>query len=200
MMTAIRCLALGAGTAAALAPGACADRAGTQSAAPTPAAAEPAEPSIASFTMERIDGAPETLSAYSGRVVLVVNVASECGLTPQYRGLEDLYREKSGEGLVVLGFPANNFGGQEPGSNEQIARFCTDRYDVTFPMFSKISVAGDDQHPLYRELSRVGGPPTWNFTKYLVDRHGRVVARFDPRVGPQDPALRRAIEQALSAG
>jgi glutathione peroxidase len=99
---------------------------------------------------------------------------------------------------VILGFPANNFGDQEPGTNQQIAQFCTGEYGVSFPMFEKISVAGDDQHPLYQQLSVEGGPPTWNFTKYLVDRQGRVVARFDPRTRPDDPALLARVEELLA--
>lgn len=150
------------------------------------------------FTMNRIDGEPESLEAYKGRVVMVVNVASACGLTPQYEGLQALYTEKSDEGLVILGFPANNFGDQEPGTNKQIQEFCTGEYHVTFPMFEKISVTGEDQHPLYGRLSQEGGAPTWNFTKYLVDRQGRVVARFDPRTQPDDAALVAKVEELLA--
>lgn len=150
------------------------------------------------FTVDRIEGDPEPLSNYKGRVLLVVNVASQCGLTPQYAALESLYARKRDEGLVVLGFPANNFGNQEPGSNREILEFCTDRFDVTFPMFAKISVTGEDQHPLYAVLSSEGGPPNWNFTKYLVDRGGRVVARFDPRTRPDDPALVAMIDELLA--
>lgn len=149
------------------------------------------------FTMNRIDGNAEPLTGYQGKVVMVVNVASACGLTPQYEGLEALYEAKGGAGLVILGFPANNFGGQEPGTNEQIQQFCTGEYHVTFPMFEKISVLGEDQHPLYQRLSQVGGPPSWNFTKYLVDRHGNVVARFDPRTRPDDPTLLAKIDELL---
>ncbi|MEZ6234502.1 MAG: glutathione peroxidase [Phycisphaerales bacterium] len=148
--------------------------------------------------MHRIDGAEESLEAYRGKVVMVVNVASACGLTPQYEGLEALYERHAGDGLVVLGFPANNFGNQEPGTNDEIAEFCTGEYGVTFPMFEKISVTGDDQHPLYATLSQEGGPPTWNFTKYLIDREGRVVARFDPRTPPSDEALVARIEELLA--
>lgn len=165
----------------------------------------PAEPATASdplytldFTMNRIEGEAEPLADYRGKVVMVVNVASACGLTPQYEGLEALYRAKNPGGLVILGFPANNFGDQEPGSNKEIEEFCTGTYHVTFPMFEKISVLGDDQHPLYQRLSQEGGPPSWNFTKYLVDRHGRVVARFDPRTRPDDPALIAKIDELLA--
>jgi len=150
-----------------------------------------------SYSMTRIDGTSENLSDYRGKVVLMVNVASQCGLTPQYDGLQTLYEEKSDEGLVVLGFPANNFGGQEPGSNEQIAEFCTSEFDVSFPMFAKISVRGEDAHPLYRMLSEAHGEPTWNFTKYLVNREGEVVARFDPRVAPDAPELRAEVDRLL---
>lgn len=149
-------------------------------------------------TMNRIDGTPESLEAYKGKVVMVVNVASACGLTPQYEGLQALYEEKAADGLVILGFPANNFGEQEPGSNDEIAEFCTGEYGVTFPMFEKISVIGEDQHPLYARLSQEGGEPNWNFTKYLVDREGRVVARFDPRTRPDDPALVAKVEELLT--
>lgn len=152
------------------------------------------------LTMDRIDGSPEPLSDYEGRVVLIVNVASKCGLTPQYEGLEALYREKKDQGLVILGFPANNFMGQEPGTDQEISQFCTSKYDVTFPMFSKISVTGADQHELYKTLSTVGGEPSWNFTKYLVDRQGHVVERFDPRTTPSDPELRAAIDRLLGTG
>ncbi len=151
------------------------------------------------FTMNRIEGEAEALDAYRGKVVMVVNVASACGLTPQYQGLQALYADKADEGLVVLGFPANNFGGQEPGSNKDIQEFCTGEYHVTFPMFEKISVTGEDQHPLYQRLSQEGGPPTWNFTKYLVDRQGRVVARFDPRTRVDDPAVLARVEELLGA-
>ena len=160
--------------------------------------AEADERYVLDQTMNRIDGTPEALESYKGKVVLVVNVATECGLTPQYEALQALYEDKADRGLVILGFPANNFGGQEPGTNEQIAEFCTGEYGVTFPMFEKISVAGEGQHPLFADLSREGGEPTWNFTKYLVDRQGRVVARFDPRTTPDDPALVAKVEELLA--
>lgn len=164
---------------------------------------------------------PASLADYDGSVLLVVNVASKCGLTPQYEGLEALYRQYKDDGLVVLGFPANNFGGQEPGSNDEIAEFCATSYSVTFPLFAKISVVGEDQHPLYAELTKraptadgkeafranlrgYGMTPTedpdvlWNFEKFLVSREGNVVARFAPGVAPDDPALLQAIESELS--
>ena len=171
--------------------------------------------------LESIHGEPASLGDYAGSVLLVVNVASKCGLTPQYEGLEALYQRYSKDGLVVLGFPANNFGGQEPGSNEEIAEFCDTSYSVTFPLFSKISVVGEDQHPLYAELTSqapdadgkepfrarlrgFGMTPTedpdvlWNFEKFLISRDGDVAARFAPAVTPQDPALVQAIEAELA--
>jgi len=166
---------------------------------------EPAEDAgVLSFTMNSIDGEPVDLEQYRGRVVVMVNVASRCGLTPQYEGLEALYREKRDEGLVVLGFPANDFMGQEPGTNLEIRQFCEANYDVTFPMFAKISVKGDEKHPLYAKLTGqpepVGGPVKWNFQKYLVDRSGNVVAMFSPRIGPDDPAFRAEIDRLLAEG
>ncbi len=157
---------------------------------------------ILAYDMNRLDGAPASLASYAGQVVLIVNTASKCGLTPQYAGLEALYRSRKDRGFVVLGFPANDFRGQEPLSNAEIATFCSGTYDVTFPMFEKITVTGDQAHPLYKELAALpppaGGAPSWNFTKYLVDRHGRVLQRFDPRTTPDDPALLAAIDQALA--
>jgi len=157
---------------------------------------------VLGFTVKRIDGTLESLEAYKGKVLLFVNVASECGYTPQYEGLEKLYREKKDAGFVVLGFPANNFGGQEPGENKQIAEFCSTKFGVTFPMFEKISVAGQDQHELYRKFAAqpapIGGDPKWNFTKFLVDRTGRVAARFEPKVKPDDAELLRRIDELLA--
>lgn len=155
---------------------------------------------IHAFTVNRIDGTPESLAGYEGKVVLIVNVASKCGLTPQYEGLEALYNRKPRADFVVLGFPANDFMGQEPGSNEQIAAFCTREYGVTFPMFEKISVKGADQHPLYRMLSSSSEDPSWNFTKYLVGRDGRLVRRFGPRTSPRDPELVAEIDRLLGSG
>ena len=155
------------------------------------------------FTMKDIDGKEVSLSRYRGKVVLIVNVASFCGYTKQYAGLDSLYRAYAERGLVVLGFPANNFGSQEPGSDEEIKEFCSTKYNVTFPLFSKISVKGDDQHPLYRYLTSAEANPAtagevrWNFTKYLMDRSGRLVAKFEPRVDPLSADLTEAVEAAL---
>jgi glutathione peroxidase len=173
--------------------------------------------------VQRIDGSPTTLKAFEGKVLLIVNVASQCGLTPQYEGLEALYKKYRDQGLVVLGFPANDFGAQEPGSNQDIAEFCQTRFAVDFPMFEKISVKGQAQHPLYRELilqqpraqSNESGtlsqklaehglaPQTpsdvmWNFEKFLVDRQGNVSERFAPDVTPDAPQLLSAIERQLA--
>lgn len=155
------------------------------------------------FKMNAIDGKPADLATYRGKVALVVNVASKCGYTPQYDGLEALYRRFQTKGLVVLGFPANNFGSQEPGSNEEIAQFCKRTYDVSFPMFAKVSVKGSDQTPLYQYLTsaaanpKTAGDVKWNFTKFLVGKDGKVLARFEPGVKPDAPELIQAIEAAL---
>ena len=136
---------------------------------------------------------------YGGQVLLVVNTASKCGFTPQYEGLEALHAELSPRGFAVLGFPSNDFMGQEPGSEEEIAEFCTNTYGVRFPMFEKVVVRGDDAVPLYRELAEATGEaPGWNFHKYLLNRRGEVVATFGSRTTPDDPALRAAIEAALA--
>lgn len=157
--------------------------------------------SVLTHTFELIDGTETSFDAYRGKVVLIVNTASACGLTPQYKALEELYRTYKDRGLVVIGFPANNFLGQEPGTNDEILAFCTGKYDVTFPMAGKISVKGEDAHPLYRHLAGLpeplGGEPTWNFTKFLVDREGSVAARFEPRTAPDAPALVEQIEALL---
>jgi glutathione peroxidase len=159
--------------------------------------------SVHEFTLNSIDGSPAPLSAYQGKVVLIVNVASRCGFTPQYAGLESLYEKYKDRGFAILGFPANNFGSQEPGTNEEIKTFCSSKYNVTFPMYSKISVKGDDQAPLYQFLTdkqanpATGGEIQWNFTKFLVDKNGKVVARFEPKVTPESPDVAAAIEKAL---
>jgi glutathione peroxidase len=141
------------------------------------------------------------LCQFSGKVLLVVNTASQCGYTPQYEGLEKLYQRYRDRGLVVLGFPANDFGGQEPGSNKQIADFCQVNYGVSFPVFAKTSVVGADANPVFSELAKkTGSSPRWNFHKYLVDRNGVPVASFATRVEPLDPKLTREIERLLGAG
>jgi glutathione peroxidase len=155
------------------------------------------------FTLNSIDGQPAPLSQYRGKVLLIVNVASQCGYTPQYAGLEALYEKYKDKGLVVLGFPANNFRAQEPGTNEEIKTFCTRKYNVTFPMYSKISVAGEDKAPLYEFLTAkqanptTGGEIKWNFTKFLIGKDGKVVQRFEPAVTPESPTVVSAIEEAL---
>jgi len=164
-----------------------------------------AEKSIYDFSMKSIDGDTISFSAYRGKVLLLVNVASRCGFTPQYEDLEALYRKYRDQGFEILGFPANNFMGQEPGTDEEIKEFCTLKYGVTFPMFSKISVKGSDQHPLYRYLTSgeanpsTSGEVKWNFQKYLVGRNGKVLAVFVSRVKPLSPELTAAVEDALKA-
>lgn len=157
---------------------------------------------LAEIPLKTISGAPASLSDYAGKVLLIVNVASKCGLTPQYEGLEALYRSHRDAGLVVLGFPANDFAGQEPGSAEEIMTFCTANFGVDFPMFEKMVVKGPDKHPLYAALLDAIPDPAeirWNFEKFLIGRDGAVVARFDPRTAPDDPALVAAIDKALAA-
>ena len=171
--------------------------------------------------LKRIDGQDTTLAEFNGKVLLIVNVASKCGLTKQYEGLEQLYRSKHAEGLEIVGMPANDFAGQEPGSDAEIASFCSTNFDVTFPLFSKISVVGDAKHPLYQALTdaqpeAVGEGPMreklkqygmtpnpvpevlWNFEKFLVGRDGKVLARFAPDVTADDAALLTAVDQALA--
>ena len=147
-----------------------------------------------------LDGKPGNLAQYKGRVSLVVNVASKCGYTPQYEGLEKLQREMKGKGFNVLGFPSNDFGGQEPGSAEEIATFCKLTYDVTFPMFEKlVTKRGADQSPIYAFLGTSGKLPAWNFSKYVIDKQGRIAAFFPSEVTPEDSTLRAAISKALAA-
>ena len=147
-----------------------------------------------------LDGKPGNLAQYKGKVSLVVNVASKCGYTPQYDGLEKLQREMKGRGFNVLGFPSNDFGGQEPGTAQEIAQFCKLTYDVTFPMFEKVvTKAGTTQSPVYSFLGASGNLPAWNFSKYVIDKQGKIVAFFPSKVTPEDPALRAAIEQALKS-
>ncbi len=169
---------------------------------PPLAAAGPAV-SVLDFTMESIDGQETPLRQFQGKVLLLVNTASKCGFTPQYKQLEEVYKRFKDQGLVILGFPANNFLWQEPGTNEEIKQFCLINYGVSFPMFAKISVAGKAIHPLYKFLveketdPQFAGKISWNFTKFLVDRKGNVVARFAPKQVPDDPLVIAAIEKAL---
>jgi len=152
------------------------------------------------FSAKTIDGRDVKLDEYKGHPLLIVNVASKCGLTPQYEGLEKLNKEYGGRGLRVLGFPANEFGAQEPGSNEDIKTFCTSNYGVDFDMFGKVVVKGEGMHPLFDYLtkqSKYAGEIKWNFNKFLVDKNGEVVARFEPQVEPTSPEVRKAIEQTL---
>lgn len=176
-----------------------------------------------SIPLTRVDGTPGNLDLYRGRVLLLVNVASKCGLTPQYEALQALYSRFNEDGLIVLGFPANDFAGQEPGTNEEIVEFCSEKYDVSFPLFGKISVVGPNKHPLYNALTAArptsqgdgkqkfieglvnyGITPNpepeilWNFEKFLVSRHGEIVARFSPNVAPDDPMIINAIEAELA--
>jgi len=176
---------------------------------------------IYDIPVKRIDGSAASLRDYQGKVLLVVNVASKCGLTPQYEGLEKLYKAKKGQGLEVLGFPANNFRGQEPGSDDEIATFCSTTYDVDFPLFSKIDVVGPGQHPLYAALTaaqpeaersetmrkrlegfgiQTGGPGEvlWNFEKFVIGRDGAVLGRFSPDVAPDDAGLNETLDKALA--
>jgi glutathione peroxidase len=160
--------------------------------------------SIYDFTMKSIDGQQVSLKSYHGKVVLLVNVASKCGFTPQYAGLEAVYERYKDRGLVIVGVPANNFAQQEPGTDEEIKKFCSNKYNVSFPMMSKVSVLGDDKAPLYQFLTdksanpTIGGDIKWNFTKFLFDRNGNPVARFEPAVKPDSPEVTAAIESTLS--
>ncbi len=161
--------------------------------------------SVLDYKLKTIDGQEQSLSLYKGKVMLLVNVASKCGLTPQYAALQALYSRYESQGLVILGFPANNFKGQEPGSHAEIKEFCSMNYGVTFPLFEKISVLGDDIHPLYRFLTDVktnpdySGEIKWNFTKFLVGRDGRILARFEPKTKPDSDEVIAAIEKALAS-
>jgi glutathione peroxidase len=153
--------------------------------------------------MTDIDGNDVKMDKYKGKVLLVVNTASKCGLTPQYEGLQALYDKYKDKGFVILGFPANNFMGQEPGTEKEIKEFCTLNYKVTFPMFAKISVKGEDQHPFYTFLTNKESNPdysgdiSWNFEKFIADKNGKIIARFSPRTKPDDVKLIEAIENAL---
>lgn len=169
------------------------------------AAAMAGERSIYEFTLKSIDGQPAPLAQYRGKVVLLVNVASRCGFTPQYAALEKVYEQFKDRGLVIVGVPANNFGGQEPGSDQEIKTFCSTKYHVTFPMMAKVSVKGEDMAPLYRFLTDKGANPAtggeiqWNFTKFLVAPDGRPAARFEPKVTPDSPEVTAAIEKELAS-
>ena len=161
-----------------------------------------AESSIYDIPLVDIDGNETTLAAFKGKTLLIVNVASKCGYTKQYKGLEELNAEYGGKGLVVLGFPCNQFGGQEPGTEEDIKEFCSLTYGVSFPMFSKIEVNGENRHPLYDKLAGEGSPFPgrigWNFSKFLVDGEGNIVGRFSPAVAPKSKKMVAAIEEALA--
>jgi glutathione peroxidase len=173
----------------------------------TLAQSEPATmpPSVLDNVVKDIDDKDHDLSQYKGKVVLIVNVASKCGFTKQYAGLEKLYESHKEKGLVVLGFPANNFGGQEPGSNEQIKEFCSTKFDVSFPMMAKISVKGEDKHAVYKFLTEketagdFAGEIKWNFNKFLIGRDGKIVARYDSKVAPESEQLIKDIDKALGA-
>lgn len=166
--------------------------------------AAPAQKTVYDFTVNDIDGKSVSLNQYKGKVLLIVNVASLCGNTPQYKDIEALYEKYKDKGLVVLGFPANNFMGQEPGDNKEIKEFCTKQYAVTFPMFSKISVKGKDIAPLYSYLTQKGengvvdAKVTWNFQKFLVGKDGKVISSFDPKMKVTEPQVTSAIDKALA--
>jgi glutathione peroxidase len=159
--------------------------------------------SIYDIPLKDIDGKATSLKPYAGKVLLIVNVASKCGYTPQYTGLETTYEKYKGKGFAVLGFPCNQFGGQEPGSNEEIKEFCSSKYQVSFPLFDKIEVNGANRHPLYVRLAGQDSPfpgnIKWNFNKFLIGRDGKIVKRFDSAVKPDSPELTQAIEAALAA-
>jgi glutathione peroxidase len=167
------------------------------------AAVMAADKTVYDFTLNSIDGQPAPLAAYKGKVVLLVNVASRCGFTPQYAALESTYVKYQDRGLVIVGIPANNFGAQEPGTNQEIKTFCSSKYHVTFPMMAKVSLKGEDITPLYQFLTdkamnpQTGGEIQWNFTKFLIGPDGHVMARFEPRVTPDSPPMTSAIERAL---
>lgn len=161
--------------------------------------------SVYDFKMKDIDGKDVKLKQYKGKVVMIVNTASKCGYTPQYEGLEAIYKKYKDQGFVVLGFPANNFRGQEPGTDKEIKEFCTLKYNVSFPMFSKISVKGDDQHPLYKYLTdkatnpEFGGDITWNFNKFLIGKDGKIIARYETKMKPDDATVTAEIEKQIAA-
>jgi glutathione peroxidase len=161
-------------------------------------AAESPCPAVLDHQFSNLRDEPVSLCRFSGKVLLIVNTASECGYTPQYEGLEVLYRRYRDQGFAVLGFPANDFGAQEPGTNKEIAQFCQVNYGITFPMFAKTAVVGANANPLFRELAaKTGKPPRWNFHKYLIDRAGQPVAAFESAVEPDDPRVTAQIEKLL---
>lgn len=171
-----------------------------------PSPSEPrSEKTIYDFSVKNIDGQPAKLDIYKGKVVMIVNVASKCGYTPQYEGLQALYDKNKDNGFVILGFPANNFMSQEPGTDAEIKEFCSSKYKVTFPMFAKISVKGEDQHPLYNFLTNKATDPefsgdiSWNFNKFLIDRTGKIVARFGSKDTPEGDAVTTAVAKILGA-
>ena len=170
---------------------------------PSPAE-PPVEKSLYDFTVKNIDGRDVKLDTYKGKVMMIVNVASKCGYTPQYEGLQALYQKNKDRGFVILGFPANNFMGQEPGTEAEIKEFCSTKYNVTFPLFAKISVTGADQHPLYTFLTNKATNPefagdiSWNFNKFLVDRSGKIVARFGSKDTPEGETVTAAVEKYLA--
>jgi len=163
------------------------------------------EKTVYDYTLNTIDGQAAPLGAHKGKVVMLVNVASRCGFTPQYTALESTYEKYKDRGFVIIGIPANNFGAQEPGTNQEIKTFCQSKYNVTFPMMAKVSVKGDDKTPLYQYLTdksanpKTGGDIQWNFTKFLVGPDGQIIERFEPKVTPDSPEVIAAIEKALGA-
>jgi glutathione peroxidase len=161
-----------------------------------------AETKLQEIPLKDIDGKATSLKSYDGQVLLVVNVASKCGLTPQYKALESLHQKYKEKGFTVLGFPCNDFGAQEPGTNEEIKEFCSAKYNVTFPMFDKLHVKGPEQHPLYAALSGKDSPfpgdVKWNFGKFLISRDGKILKRFEPKAAPDSPEVAEAIEAALA--
>lgn len=162
-----------------------------------------ADAKLYTIPLKDIDGKDATLKTYAGKPLLIVNVASQCGFTKQYTGLEAVWRKYKDQGLVVLGFPCNDFGAQEPGTTAEIKQFCSTKFDVTFPLFDKLHVKGDGQHPLYAALtgpeSPAPGPVKWNFGKFLIGRDGKILARFESKVAPDSAELSKAIEDALAA-
>jgi glutathione peroxidase len=158
---------------------------------------------LSNIPLKDINGKDTSLKPYEGKVLLIVNVASKCGYTPQYTGLQSIYEKYKGKGFAVLGFPCNQFGQQEPGSNEDIKQFCSSKFNVTFPLFDKIDVNGANRHPLYKSLAGEGSPfpgdIKWNFNKFLIGRDGKIIQRFDSKVKPESPEMAEAIEKALAA-